>query len=106
MIDAFDRQLYADLKDDNDSQRVKARLEWLRRTAPDREEEREHGSGLSHRTTAPRALPSGPATSWVGLALALVVFFRACMALAFVFGLWILSMPLRWVRNLLKKAAK
>ena len=104
MIEAFDRQLYVDLKDENDSQRMRARLEWQRRTAPGRQEERQQrGSGLGHRTTAPRSLPSGPAPNWTGLALSLVLLGLACTCASVVLGLWLLSAPARWVGNLLKR---
>jgi hypothetical protein len=68
---------FIDLVDDNNSARVRARIDHRRRMG------RMHLAAGS--TAAPRSLPSGPAPSWAGIALSLVLL--AVLAAALTVGL-------------------
>lgn len=102
-----------DVLDDNNAERMRARLTAARRrdSHPDLRAVRQEESGgrtlagKSPRHLAPsvRSLPSGPAPNWTGFVLALAFLFVACMGLFVVLGVWAIAAPLRWLRNLLER---
>ena len=72
-----DERGFIDLVDDNTAQRMRARIEHRRRMG------RMHLAAGSN--APPRSLPSGPAPSWAGIALSVVLL--ALLAAALTVGL-------------------
>lgn len=89
---------FADLVDDNNAQRMRARIEHRRRMG------RMHLAAGS--TAAARSLPSGPAPSWAGIALSVALL--AVLAAALTVGLsgWLVVSLLIRMGKFAKEASR